>query len=89
MKNFESQFGHWVLRYRWLVIVASILFVFFAASGGKYLKFTTDYRIFFSEDNPELVAFDQLESTYTKSDNVLFVLSPKDGNVFTQKSLTG
>ncbi len=87
MKYFEANFGRWVLKFRWLIIIASVLLVFIGASGGKYLKFTTDYRVFFSADNPELIAFDQLENTYTKSDNALFVLSPKNGNVFTQKNL--
>jgi len=87
MKNFEANYGRWVLKYRWLIIVASILLIMFAASGAKHLTFASDYRVFFSEDNPELIAFDQLENTYTKSDNVLFVLTPKDGNVFTENTL--
>jgi len=87
MKRFEETYGHWVLKYRWLIIITSLLLIFFAASGSKHLQFTSDYRVFFSEDNPELIAFDQLENTYTKSDNVLFVLTPKDGNVFTESTL--
>ncbi len=87
MKNFEQAFGHWILKYRWLVIILSLILVFAAASGGKHLKFTTDYRVFFSADNPELLAFQDLENTYTKNDNVLFVLTPKSGKVFTTESL--
>ncbi len=87
MKNFEQAFGHWILKYRWLVIILSLILVFAAASGGKHLKFTTDYRVFFSADNPELLAFQDLENTYTKNDNVLFVLTPKSGEVFTTESL--
>ncbi len=87
MKQFEAQFGRWVLKYRWLVMLISLILVFLAASGGQNLRFTGDYRIFFSEDNPQLLAFDELENTYTKSDNILFALTPKDGDVFTQKTL--
>jgi len=54
---------------------------------GFPLKFDTDYRVFFSEDNPELLAFERLKNTYTKNDNVLFVLAPKDGQVFSHETL--
>lgn len=88
MKHFEAQFGQWVLKYRWLIMLMSIVLVFLAASGGQHLRFTGDYRVFFSEDNPQLLAFDELEKTYTKSDNILFALTPKNGDVFTQETLS-
>ncbi len=81
MEKFETAFGPWVLRYRWWIIVISLLMVGLAASGGQYLYFTNNYRIFFSEDNPELLAFEALENTYAKNDNVLIVLEATDGNV--------
>jgi len=87
MKAFEDAFGHWILKYRWLIILTSLILVFAAASGGQNLRFTSDYRIFFSADNPELLAFDAQEKTYTKNDNVLFVVTPKDGNVFSNETL--
>ncbi|MCK5721038.1 MAG: MMPL family transporter, partial [Gammaproteobacteria bacterium] len=87
MSELESKLGPWVIKYRWLIIVFSLLLVFAAASGGRFLVFKADYRVFFSEDNPQLQAFDKLEKTYTRNDNVLFILSPKDGNVFTRETL--
>ena len=87
MQGIETKLGAWVIRYRWLIIILSLLLVIGAASGGRFLVFKADYRVFFSEDNPQLQAFDKLEKTYTRNDNVLFVLTPKDGNVFTRKTL--
>ena len=87
MQGIETKLGAWVVKYRWLIIVLSLLLVIGAASGGRFLVFKADYRVFFSEDNPQLQAFDKLEKTYTRNDNVLFVLTPKDGNVFTRKTL--
>lgn len=87
MHEFESRFGHQVLRFRWPIIVVSLVLVLLAASGGRYLSFTTNYRVFFSQDNPQLKAFDALENMYTKNDNVMFVLTPRDGDVFTRRSL--
>lgn len=88
MKDFESNFGHWIIRYRWIIIVACLIGVLLAASGGRFLSFTNNYRVFFSEENPQLKAFDALERMYTKNDNVMFIISPKDGNVFTKEALS-
>lgn len=87
MKDLESKLGLWVIKYRWLIIIISLLLVFTAASGGRFLVFKADYRVFFGKDNPQLQAFDKIEKTYSKNDNVLFILSPKDGKVFTRKTL--
>jgi len=76
-----------LIRWRWLVILATAILVFAIASGGRFLGFTGDYHVFFSDDNPQMLAFDKLEKTYSKDDNVLFVLAPSDGNVFTPSTL--
>lgn len=88
MGSIENKLGDWVVRYRWIIILLSLVLVALAASGGKFLKFTNDYRIFFSEDNPELLAFEALEKKYSKNDMVLFILEPKGGNVFTPEILS-
>ncbi|GMQ88773.1 MAG: MMPL family transporter [Gammaproteobacteria bacterium] len=76
-----------LVRWRWLLLVLVLVGAGFAASGMRFLSFSNDYRVFFSAENPQLIAFEELQSTYTKSDNVLIVLAPEDGNVFTRKTL--
>ncbi|MGI9451940.1 MAG: efflux RND transporter permease subunit [Geminicoccaceae bacterium] len=71
-----------VIRFRWLVISIVILAVMAVGSGARFLDFATDYRVFFSAQNPELVAFETFQQTYTKNDNFLFVVQPRDGQVF-------
>jgi predicted RND superfamily exporter protein len=85
--NAVIRYAQWVVDHPFVVILLTLLMVFAAASGGRFLAFTTDYRVFFSKDNPELVAFESLEKMYTKNDNVMFVVTPKDGNVFTPETL--
>ncbi|NIS80528.1 MAG: RND family transporter, partial [Anaerolineales bacterium] len=58
-----------------------------AASGVRYLETTADFRVWFGPENPELLAYEALEDTYTKTDNILFVVQPKDKNVFTRETL--
>ena len=55
--DFKNEFGDWVIRFRWWIILFTIVLVFAAASGGRFLGFSTDYRVFFSKDNPQLIAF--------------------------------
>jgi predicted RND superfamily exporter protein len=80
-------YAEWLVRWRWLVLIASVLLSLLAASGGRFIEFKTDYRVFFSDDNPQLQAFEAIQNTYTKTDNVLFVLAPKNGDVFTRETL--
>ena len=88
MKRFEQAFGKWVLRYRWPIIILSLVFVALTATGGKNIYFTTNYRVFFSEDNPQLLEFEALENTYVQNDNVFFIIEPASGKVFTRETLT-
>jgi len=82
MHRLESFFSDWVIRYRIPIIILNLLVVFAASSGLKLLGFNTDYRVFFGEDNPDLIAFNALESTYSKSDNVFILVAPKKADVF-------
>ncbi len=82
-----KRLGEWVIRFRWLIILGTVAITMAAGSGGKHLGFSTDYRVFFGKDNPQLQAFEQLQDTYTKNDNVIFALEPKDGKVFTKETL--
>jgi predicted RND superfamily exporter protein len=83
----SKSYGEWLARWRYPVLVVCLLLVAGAGAGGQFLAFKTDYRNFFSADNPQLQAFEQLQNTYTKTDNVLFVLAPKDGRVFSNETL--
>ncbi|MFT4584411.1 MAG: hypothetical protein ACI915_003777 [Gammaproteobacteria bacterium] len=88
MNEFESRFARWVVRYRWLVIVVSLVLVALAASGARHLSVTNSYRVYFGPEDPHRVAFEALENTYTKEDNVLIVIAPKNGEVFTRETLS-
>jgi len=87
MQGFEAGFGRWIISYRWLVIALALGLVGLAASGGQNLRFTANYRVFFSDDNPQLLAFEAMENRFAKSDNVMFTLVPNEGEVFTTETL--
>jgi len=79
--------ANWVIRYRVWVLVLSVVVVILAAIGIRWLSFESDYRVYFGDSNPQLRAFEQIQNTYTKYDNVLLALAPKDRQVFSQSTL--
>ncbi|EDN70540.1 integral membrane protein [Beggiatoa sp. PS] len=81
-----EKFSNWIIRLRYLIVLATIILVGLTTLGFP-LHFDTDYRVFFSEENPQLIAFEDIQNTYTKNDNVMFVLAPNDGQVFTNQTL--
>jgi predicted RND superfamily exporter protein len=85
--RFAVSLARGVIRWRWAVIVAVLLAALGIGSGAQHLGFASNYRVFFSQENPELQAFENLQATYTKNDNFLFVLEPADGNAFTRETL--
>ena len=82
-----QHYAHGVIRFRWWIILLSFIATLLITSGAKNLTFDTDYRVFFSDENPELLAFEALQNTYSKEDNILIALTPNNGTVFTQKNL--
>jgi predicted RND superfamily exporter protein len=84
----SESFFRFVLNNKLLVIFLAIAISLLMGSGVRHLEFNNDYRMFFSEENPQLKAFEQLQNTYTKNDNVLFVVAPKDGKVFSHETLS-
>ncbi len=87
VEQFVPGYVRWVIRWRWLVVIACLLTTAVAGYGLHNFAFTADYKVYFSKDNAELVAFEKFEDTYTNSENILFVLQPKDKDVFTCDTL--
>ncbi len=85
--RFAAALTRRVIRHRGLVLVGAVLVAVMIGSGASNLEFSTNYRVFFSEANPELQAFEELQNTYTKNDNFFFVVEPKEGAAFDRETL--
>lgn len=70
----------------WVLLICLVLIVA-ATTGAKNLVFKSDYRVFFSEENPQLVAYESIQNIFNKSDNVAFIVVPADGNIYTPEYL--
>lgn len=77
------QYGTFITKRPFLVIALSLILSFAAIFGTLHLRFTNDYRYFFSSDNPYLTAFEELERTYSSPDTIIYVYQPKDGSSVT------
>ncbi len=76
-----------VIRWRWAVLLGTLLAAVLVGTGARHLGLATNYRVFFGDDNPELLAFEAFENIYSKSDNILIVVHPLAGDVFNPRTL--
>ena len=76
-----------ILGRRWLVVSLVSLLMLVMAAGARHLSASDDLRIMLSKDNPQLIAFDALEATYSASNTALIAIAPREGSVFTRETL--
>lgn len=76
------RYARWLVEHPWLVLLLSALIVAALAAGAKNLKFSTDYRVYFGPENPQLLAFEELQDVYAKNDSILMMVEPRDGDAF-------
>jgi predicted RND superfamily exporter protein len=91
MKDYklETRWASAVIEHPLAVIITSILVILLFAAGLQYATVSSDYRYFFGPDNPQRVAFENLQNVYSKDDSVLMTITPGDGKVFKQETLEG
>ena len=82
-----KKFAEFIIRFKWSTVLLTLIWIAAMATGAQHLTFTNDYRVFFGDENPQLLAFENIQNTYSRSDNVMFLLSPKDAEVFTHETL--
>ncbi|PKM12117.1 MAG: RND transporter [Gammaproteobacteria bacterium HGW-Gammaproteobacteria-10] len=81
-KSLVSRLALMTTDHPWWILFLVLIALALASAGIAKLGFKSDYRVFFSPENPQLQAFNSIQDTYNKSDNVLFVIEPEAGDVF-------
>lgn len=89
MRNslFAGRLATVVTGHPWWTLLVSLSIIAGLSAGVAQLDFKNDYRVYFSEENPQLLAFEAMQDIYNKSDNVIFVVAPDDGDVFKTETL--
>ena len=71
----------------WLVLAIAALVMLGFSGGAAFIGVTNDHRVLFDEHNPQLLAYEALESTYSESDTALVAVAPAEGTVFSPEAL--
>ncbi|MBO1540738.1 MMPL family transporter [Pseudomonas sp. OA65] len=82
-----SAWAGFIQRWPKSAMTACLLLTISFAFGLAQIKIATNYKVYFSAHNPEVLAYENFQSTYTKGDNFFFVLMPKEGNIFANRPL--
>ena len=81
-------FADFVVNNRIKVAIATMLMAFAVFAGIPNLKLDTDGRVFMAANNPDKVMLDKFEQEFAKDDNLAIIILPKDGEVFTPRTLS-
>lgn len=82
-----ERFTRWVVNHPWFVVITTLMLVIATGYGASHIKLNADYRAFFSKENPQLNAFEDLQREYNKTDNVLIAIVPQNDKVFSARIL--
>jgi len=82
-----DRFADFVVNNRIKMALATLLMAFVVFAGIPNLKLDTDGRVFMASDNPDKILLDNFEQEFAKDDNLAIIIVPKDGEVFTPRTL--
>ncbi len=86
--TYQTKYRSLITNKPFLMLFIGFFFTIVCGLGLRGLSQNPDNRIFFSEDDPNLVALETLENTYTKNDNLFLLVAPKNENIFDPENLT-
>jgi len=88
MRNFENKLANWIIDKRWWLIVASLSVALITSAGLLFISVDSDLRVFFGKNDPRLLELEALENTYSKTESIIFLVTPKSGDVFSTNTLS-
>lgn len=83
------KYNHLPFAIRSPIISLALVFIVtvVAMIGAQNLYFRGDYKVFFEPDNPQRLAFEEMQNIFNKSENVAFMIVPEDGEVLKPATL--
>ena len=86
--GFTHALARFVIQHPVLVIIVSLAMVALAASGFRHITYVNDPRVMFTDEHEGLQELEDLEQTFTRDDNLVFIVHPDNNNIFTRENLT-
>ena len=83
-----NKWTHLSIKHPWIVLSLCLLITAACGMGTSHYHNTLDFRFFFSGDNPQLQAYENLQSTYGSEEFVFVAIATRDGSdLFTDANL--
>lgn len=76
-----------IIQRPWLTLIVSLALVVAASLGAANLVFKGDYKIFFEENNPQLMAFEKIQDEFNETSVATIIIAPHSGDAFDQPTL--
>lgn len=76
-----------LVAWRGAAAIVAVALAGLAAAGVQHLSFTTDYRAFFSDDNPDLAQLEFIEENFARAETLVITIAPDSGDVFDAHAL--
>lgn len=76
-----------ILRYRWLVVLGSLLFIFVTVQGLGKIKIVSDYKSFIDPEFPPFIELEKMEEAFTENQNLMVAVVPANGDIFTAENI--
>lgn len=86
-RKLMHRYAEWVTHHPWWVLIMSLLVAVCLAAGMSQLTFRSDSRVFFADDNPELLQLDTFEQAYGRDDTLIYVVGARTGDLFSPQHL--
>jgi predicted RND superfamily exporter protein len=82
-----NQFFPTLIKYPKVTLLLCFLLTAILGVGATKFQNTLDFRFFFSEDNPQLLAYERLQSSYGSEEFIFIAIEALDGELFTRRNL--
>ena len=86
--SWVQAYCRWVVFRPRLVLVLSLIVVSVLSLGLRSLSFNPDMRVFFGDSNAHSQDLAEFENVYGRASNIVFILTPASGEIFTPDVLT-
>lgn len=76
-----------ILRYRWWVVLTTLLFIALAVKGFENIKIVSDYKSFIDPEFPPFIQLEEMEAAFTENQNLMVAVVPENGDLFTAENI--
>lgn len=86
-QKFADALYDWPLNHPWWMLLFAAVLVGILFPGLARITSTSDYRVYFGPDNPELKAFDETTDQFELGETLIIGIEARQGSMFTAEHL--